>query len=110
MGGLDLDRKWIIIGNELITGQSHLLIEAHVCRCRAVVEVYKKQTHCWMHGEQTVSIFQLDGITRNKTVYKRVASMLSRDHNWALCTNRHGFKLVVRTQSKWIDPVSYEVD
>ena len=63
-----------------------------------------------MHGERTVSIFQLDGITRNKTVYKRVASMLSRDHNWTLFTNRHEFKVVVRTQSKWIDPVSYEVD
>ena len=53
---------------------------------------------------------QLDGITRNKTVHQQVASMLSRDHNWALCTNRHKFKFVVRTWLKWIDPVSYEVD
>ena len=53
---------------------------------------------------------QLDGISRNKTVYQRVASMLSRDDNWALCTNRQEFTFVVRTGSKWIDPVSYKVD
>ena len=39
---------------------------------------------------------QLDGISRNKTVYQRVASMLSHDLNWALCTNHHEFKFVVR--------------
>ena len=49
---------------------------------------------------------QLDGISRNKTVYQRVASMLLHDHNWALCTNCHG----VWARSKCIDPVSYEVD
>ena len=54
--GLDLLQKWIITGNEVITWQLHLLIEAHVCeRCQAVLGVPKKQTHCWMYGYQTVS-------------------------------------------------------
>ena len=53
---------------------------------------------------------QLDGLSRNKTVYLRVASILSHDYNWALCTNRHECKFVVWTRLKWIDPVSYEVD
>ena len=30
VGGLDLDRKWIITGNEVITWQSYSLIEARV--------------------------------------------------------------------------------
>ena len=32
---------------------------------------------------------QLDGLFRNMTMYQQVASMLSHDHNWALCTNPH---------------------
>ena len=39
---------------------------------------------------------QLDGISRNKTVYKQVTSMLAE------------FKLVVRTRWKWVDPVLYK--
>ena len=43
VGGLDMDRKWIITGNEVITWQAHLLIEAHIYRrrlsgCRTVQE------------------------------------------------------------------------
>ena len=108
--GVDLDQKWIITGNEVIMWQSHPLIEAHVCRSwRAVVGLYKKQTRCCMWGADSVQS-KLDRISRNKTVYLQVAGMLSSDHNWALCTNCHEFKFVVRIRLKWIDPVSYEVD
>ena len=51
VGGLDLDQKWIITGNEVS------LIETHVCRCQVVVGVYKKEPllYTCMYGEQTVS-------------------------------------------------------
>ena len=56
VGGLDLDQKWIITGNEVITWQAHSLIEARVCRGhQAVVGLYKKRTCCCMYGEKTVS-------------------------------------------------------
>ena len=45
--GLDLDRKWITTGNEVITWLSNSLIEARVCtKCHAVVGTYKKRTCC----------------------------------------------------------------
>ena len=56
VGGLDLDRKWIITGNEVITWQAHSLIEVRVCRRRrAVLGLYRKRMRCCMYGEQTVS-------------------------------------------------------
>ena len=56
---------------------------------------------------------QLDAIFRNKTMYQRVASMLSHDLNWALCTNRHELSSQCghdRSGLIQFDPVSYEVD
>ena len=56
VGGLHLDREWIITGNEVLKWQAHSLIETHVRRkCRAFVGVYKKLTHCCIYREQTVS-------------------------------------------------------
>ena len=44
VGGLDLDWKWIITGNEVFMWQALLWIEAGVCRkCPAVIWVYRKR-------------------------------------------------------------------
>ena len=40
VGGLDLDRKWIISGNEVFMWQLHLLIEA------CVVEIVQQLLEC----------------------------------------------------------------
>ena len=101
VGGLDLDQKWIITGNEVS------LIEKHVCRCQVVVGVHKKK-HCCirvcMGSRQCPKPAGWDILKQD------CASMLSHDHNWALCMNHPEFKFVVWTGWKSIDPVSYEVD
>ena len=95
VGGLDLDQKWIITGIEAFTWQSHSLIEAHVCRrYPTVIGVYKKRTHSCMYGEQTVSKASWMGSPEARLCTSKW--QVCYDHNWALCTNRHKFKFIVR--------------
>ena len=51
VGGLDLDRKWIITGNEIFTWQGHSLIEAHVCR-NVERSLNTQETHCCIYGSR----------------------------------------------------------
>ena len=86
--------RWIGSGSEVdyhITWLLNSLTEVCVCRsCRVVVGVW---------GANSVQS-QLDGIFRSKAVYQRVANMQHVTVFWALCTNCHEFKFIVRTQSK----------
>ena len=63
-GGLDLDRKWIITGNEIIMWQAHLIIEACVCKkCQAVVV---QETNVLLYVWEADSVqSQLDGTSRS---------------------------------------------
>ena len=81
--------------------QTQLLIEACVVENVAVSwSVKERNTLLYVWGADSVQS-QLDGVYRNKTVYQRVTSMLSHDHNWALLMN----PLVVQTQfrMRWIE-------
>ena len=72
-----------------------------------VLERTRNEALSYAWGTDSVQS-QLDGISRNKTVYQQVASMLSHDHNWALCMyelSRVKFLvfLVQTPVSKWIE-------
>ena len=79
VGGLDLDRKWIIAGNEVFKWQKHSLIEAHVVEnVKWSLECTRNEPIVVFTGSRRVQS-QLDGIFRNKTIIGPCVGIVSAD-------------------------------